>query len=83
VAQTGRILTRMEPMYSKSKIVEVPCPQCSRPTQETAGMLELASCVICAHCGHVIEIDGKLLQSVLDSAIREARGAADDTTNRK
>jgi hypothetical protein len=37
-----------------------------------AGMLERASCVICAHCGHVINIDDELLRSVLEAQGVEA-----------
>jgi uncharacterized Zn finger protein len=59
-------------MDSKTKIIDVPCPRCGRPTQETVGMLERASTVICAHCGHVIEINRERSRDLLDAAARKA-----------
>jgi uncharacterized Zn finger protein len=64
-----------------TRIIQVPCPNCGRTTNETIGVLEHALTVVCAHCGHVIEIDSKLLQSVLDAVVRKCRKAAGDTTS--
>jgi uncharacterized Zn finger protein len=50
-------------------IVEVPCPNCGLSTQEPARFLVRASSVICAHCGHVIQIDDDV-RSMLGVAMR-------------
>jgi hypothetical protein len=65
-------------MDFKTHIIEVPCPQCDKPTQETVGMLERASSVVCAHCGHVICVNGDLLRGVLDALLlKRARSASE------